>query len=79
MRGWKWGRDFREYPIPKDALASETPAALENQECIVTLPLKLLELMQLLLRNSQHLFVLRALHDLCELVQEARDVLQSEV
>ena len=67
--------DFREYPIPKDALASETPAALEKQECIVTLPLKLLELIQLLLRNSQHLFVLRALHDLSELVQEARDVL----
>ena len=39
------------------------------------LPLKLLELMQLLLRNSQYLFVLRALHDLSELVQEARDVL----
>ena len=67
--------DFREYPIPKDALAPETPAALENQECFVTLLLELHELIRLLLRISQHLFVLRALHDLCELVQEARDVL----
>ena len=71
--------DFREYPIRKYALAPETPAALETKACRVTLSLELRDLTRHLLRNSPHLFVLRALLYLSEVVQETRDAFEGEV
>ena len=78
MKGGSGIGDFREYPIPKDALASETPAALENQACIVTLPLELGDLFCLLRGDSRHLCVLCARLYLVELSQEVHDALGRE-